>query len=350
MKLKTKMAIAFITVMVLPDVSAMAALHFFGSDAGGREEFYLLIVFLTTALLIFWIYRAVSAPLSKLQEATKKIKEGNLDFEIHSDSEDEIGMLCRDFEEMRLRLKANAEEKLEFDKENKELISNISHDLRTPITAIKGYVEGLMDGVADTPEKMDRYIKTIYNKANEMDLLINELTLYSKIDTNRIPYNFTTISAVKYFKDCAEDLELELEDKGVEFTYRNYMEDDCLVIVDPEQLHRVIANIVNNSLKYMDKPKAKITMNLRDAGDFIQVELGDNGKGIKPKDLPYIFDRFYRTDASRSSSKGGSGIGLSIVKKIVEEHGGKIWATSENLVGTTMFFVIRKYQEVPING
>ena len=90
-------------------------------------------------------------------------------------------------------------------------------------------------------------------------------------------------------------------------------------------------------------------MDLKDVGDFVQIELGDNGKGIAAKDLPNIFDRFYRTDASRNSSKGGSGIGLSIVKKIVEEHGGKIWATSEEGVGTTMYFVIRKYQEVPMN-
>ena len=260
-----------------------------------------------------------------------------------------IGQLCQDFEEMRLRLKANAEEKVAFDRENKELISNISHDLKTPITAIKGYVEGIMDGVADTPERMDRYIKTIYNKANEMDLLINELTLYSKIDTNRIPYNFTTISAKGYFGDCGEDLHMELESKGIEFTYCNTMEEDCKVIVDPEQLRRVINNIVSNSLKYMDKPNGKVTMEVKDVGDFIQVELGDNGKGIAAKDLPYIFDRFYRTDASRNSSKGGSGIGLSIVKKIVEEHGGNIWATSEEGAGTTMYFVIRKYQEVPLN-
>ena len=210
-------------------------------------------------------------------------------------------------------------------------------------------VEGIMDGVADTPERMDRYIKTIYNKANEMDLLINELTLYSKIDTNRIPYNFTTISAKQYFGDCAEDLFMELEAKGVQFRYRNYLETDSKVIVDPEQLRRVISNIVGNSVKYMDKSDPSITMDLKDVGDFVQIELGDNGKGIAAKDLPNIFDRFYRTDASRNSSKGGSGIGLSIVKKIVEEHGGKIWATSEEGVGTTMYFVIRKYQEVPMN-
>ena len=104
-----------------------------------------------------------------------------------------------------------------------------------------------------------------------------------------------------------------------------------------------------NSVKYMDKKKGIINIRILDVGDFIQVELGDNGKGIAAKELPYVFDRFYRTDASRNSSKGGSGIGLSIVKKIVEEHGGNIWATSEEGAGTTMYFVIRKYQEVPID-
>ena len=236
---------------------------------------------------------------------------------------------------------------MKFDKESKELISNISHDLKTPVTAIKGYAEGIMDGVADTPEKMDKYIRTIYNKANEMDRLINELTLYSKIDTNRIPYNFNTIPVNAYFDDCADELSLELESRGVEFGYFNYVDTEVKIIADAEQLKRVINNIVNNSMKYMDKEKAKINLRVKDVGDFVQVELEDNGKGIATKDLTNIFERFYRTDASRNSSKGGSGIGLSIVKKIIEEHGGKIWATSREGTGTTMYFVLRKYQEVP---
>ena len=99
----------------------------------------------------------------------------------------------------------------------------------------------------------------------------------------------------------------------------------------------------------MDKSQKKINLRVKDVGDFIQVEIEDNGKGIGAKELQYIFDRFYRTDASRNSGTGGSGIGLSIVKKIVEEHGGKIWATSKEGTGTIMYFVIRKYQEVPVH-
>ena len=233
----------------------------------------------------------------------------------------EINDLCQDFEEMRQRLKASTEEKVKFDKENKELISNIAHDLKTPITAVKGYAEGLMDGVANTPEKRERYIKTIYNKANEMDRLINELTVYSKIDTNRIPYTFSKVPVTEYFNDCAEELAMELESKGVELNYLNYVADDVKVIADVEQITRVINNIVSNSLKYMNKAKGVINLRVRDVGDFIQVEIEDNGKGIAQKDLVNIFERFYRTDASRNSSKGGSGIGLSIVKKIMEDHG-----------------------------
>ena len=308
-----------------------------------------VILALTAAVLIIWIYRGVAIPLGRMKIATQNIKDGNLDFEMEVEADDEIGQLCRDFEEMRLRLRETSSEKVEYDKKSKELISNISHDLKTPITAIKGYVEGIMDGVADTPEKMERYIKTIYNKANEMDTLINELTLYSKIDANRIPYNFSTIFVNDYFDDCASDLKVELDSRNIEFQYTNYVDSHVKIIADAEQIKRVINNIVSNSAKYMDKPRKRINLSVKDVGDFIQVEIEDNGKGIGAKELPNIFERFYRTDTSRNSSTGGSGIGLSIVKKIVEEHGGKIWATSREGTGTILYFVIRKYQEVPVN-
>ncbi|MCD8157055.1 MAG: HAMP domain-containing histidine kinase, partial [Clostridiales bacterium] len=194
---------------------------------------------------------------------------------------------------------------------------------------------------------MERYLRTIYNKANEMDRLINELTLYSKIDTNRIPYNFNKINVSAYFADCIDEIGLDLETKGIGLSYLNYADPHTVIIADPEQLMRVINNIVNNAIKYMDTRKGQISIRIKDVGDLIQVEIEDNGKGIDARDLPYIFDRFYRTDVSRNSATGGSGIGLSIVKKIIEDHGGKIWATSKLNAGTIMYFVLRKYQEVP---
>ena len=146
MKLRTKLIVAFMSVMILPMIFLNVVMHTFASrEVGELQQLYMIVVFITTTLLIYWIYRSVSVPLAKLQKAARNIKEGNLDFEIRQESDDEIGQLCQDFEEMRLRLKANAEEKVAFDRENKELISNISHDLKTPITAIKGYVEGIME-------------------------------------------------------------------------------------------------------------------------------------------------------------------------------------------------------------
>ena len=305
----------------------------------------IVILVVTAALLMLWIYAGISVPLNKLRNATHKIAEGNLNFTMEITGEDEISDLCRDFEEMRKRLLESTEQKLEYDQESKELISNISHDLKTPLTAIKGYVEGIMDGVADTPEKMDRYIRTIYNKTNDMDRLINELTFYSKIDANRIPYTFNKINVKNYFEDCVEEMGIELESKGFAFSYKNEVGDDVEVIADAEQIKRVINNIVSNSVKYMDKSDPRIDIRVKDVGDFVQIEIEDNGRGIGTKELPNIFERFYRADASRHSA-GGSGIGLSIVKKIIEDHGGKIWASSTLGKGTVMYFVLRKYQEV----
>ncbi len=303
-----------------------------------------ILLCFTALIMTVWIYTGINTPLKKLSEATHRIKEGDFDFKVIAEGDDEISSLCRDFDEMRQRLKDLDEEKKTFDRQSKELISNISHDLKTPITAVKGYVEGIMDGVADTPEKMDRYIRTIYIKANDMDRLINELTFYSKIDTNKIPYNFNRINVAEYFDDCAEEVGLEMRERDIEFSYINTVEPDTLVIADAEQIKRVVNNIIGNSVKYMDKQKKSVQLRVFDVGDFIQVEIEDNGKGIPMKEIQYIFDRFYRTDQSRNSAQGGSGIGLSIVKKIIEDHGGKIWATSRAGEGTTMHIVIRKYQ------
>ena len=305
-----------------------------------------LILIFTGLMLTRWIHKGVFHPVTELNTAMREIKEGNFEYALETGIKGEIGDLYHNYEDMRLRLKESTEENRENEKQNRELISNISHDLKTPITAIKGYVEGIMDGVADTPEKMDKYIKTIYNKANDMDRLINELTYYSGIDNNRIPYNFHRINVADYFGDCVEEVGMDLEQRGIELNYSNLADPCTVVIADPEQMKKVINNIISNSVKYMDKSQGVIDIRILDEADSIRIEIEDNGKGIAQKDLGRIFERFYRTDASRNSAQGGSGIGLSIVKKIIEDHGGYIWATGREGEGTCIHFVLRKYIEL----
>ncbi len=302
----------------------------------------LVIVAFSMAL---WVYSGIIQPLEKLQRAMHEIREGNLDDALDAeDVNSEVRQLMEDFEEMRIRLKENQEEKLQADRDSKELLSNITHDLKTPITSIKGYVEGILDGVARSPEQMDRYIRTIYNKANDMDRLIDELTFYTKIDADRIPYHFEKISAREFFGDCADEVGTEMEASGFRFSYTDNVPDDVVVIADVEQMKRVINNIIGNSVKYSDKSQGEIRLKLRDDGDFVRVEISDNGRGIAREELPNIFNRFYRADSARNP-KGGSGIGLSIVKKIIEDHRGRVWARSESGKGTTIIFSLRKYAE-----
>lgn len=302
----------------------------------------ILVLVVTGILLILWLRRSMFRPMNQLKDAMKKIAEGDLDTELVTKEKGEIKDLFDNFEIMRKQLKSTAEEKALVEKTNRELISNISHDLKTPITSIKGYVEGIMDGVADTPEKMNKYIRTIYNKANDMDLLINELTVYSQLDAKSIPYRFHQISVTDYFGDCIEEVGLDLEQKGIHFEYTNEVENSVKIWADPEQLKRVINNIINNSVKYRRKEDASISIHVADLKNQVRIDMEDNGKGIPKEDLEKIFERFYRTDASRNSAQGGSGIGLSISKKIVEEHGGEIWATGEEGKGLAIHFTLRK--------
>lgn len=304
---------------------------------------FLIMLVLTTALSAL-VYTQFIRPLVRLKEAAEEIGTGNLNspVDVSSSRKDEIGELCRSFNDMRVRLNESVELKMQYEEENRELISNISHDLKTPITTIKGYVEGLMDGVADTPEKQDRYLKMIYNKANELDALINELSLYTNITNNAIPYEFHRVSVKDYFNDCMEEVRADLLSHNMTLTYNNYCAEDVKVVVDPDQLKRVINNVVTNAIKYTDKEEGHIDISIEESEKMIKVSINDDGRGIDKESLPHIFDRTYRADNARRS-RGGSGLGLAICKKIVEEHGGKIWATSTKGEGTTIYFTLKKY-------
>lgn len=369
MKLTTKMIILFFAIIFVPMIAGMIILLGFGYHENinilhelSKEDimigkmvsrrflksFAMIMMFtlvITSITITAWMRRDIYNPIKQISIAMQNIADGNFDYRLPEIGENEIGQLFGNYEQMRLRLKENKEEKAENEKKQKELVSNISHDLKTPITSIKGYVEGIMDGVANTPEKMDKYIKTIYNKANDMDKLINELTTYSGIGSNTIPYHFHILNIFDYFSDCIEEIGLDLESKNIHLNYTNLAPPDTCVVADPEQIKKVINNIISNSVKYMGHDNGTINIRILDENESIKIEIEDNGKGIASKDIGNIFERFYRTDASRNSLQGGSGIGLSIVKKIIEDHGGYVWATSKEGEGTCIHFVLRKYMK-----
>ncbi|OXM83726.1 sensor histidine kinase [Paenibacillus rigui] len=318
----------------------------------------LLSLMATNLLLYIWASRAIVKPLQSLRQSAELIKAGELDSAalplLRSDAAmgetrpDEIGQLAQSFEEMRRKLKQSVELQLQYEENRKELVSNISHDLKTPMTSIIGYVEGIQDGVAATPDKMDTYLKTIHSKAKQMDRLIDELFLFSKLDLNKVPFVFEPLDIGVFLQQTAEELRFDLEQKGIRLDKPEAGKPPVLVFADRDQLKRLIGNMVDNSLKHMDKrePRIAIGWGMKGPnGDEVVVCMEDNGAGIAAEALPYVFDRFYRADASRSGQSGGSGLGLAIAKQIIERHGGRIWAESEPGKGTRMFFTLRKNDE-----
>ena len=320
---------------MVPRLKSAATIVIFGS---------IMTIIFTAGILVAWLYQGILLPLNALKKATKQLQEGNLDFSLEENiSDDEIGQLCADFEEMRIHLKKEIEVRIQYEQDLKELISNISHDIKTPLTAIKGYAEGLLDGVADTPERREKYLKTIFAKASDMTTLVDELSFYTKIDTNNIPYHFEKVLINEYFRDCVEDNQRELELVNVTLDLVTETEDTTLVTGDREQLHRVMNNLIGNAVKYRgDKEEGHIVIRLTENETMVFVAVEDNGQGIPENALPYIFERFYRADASRNSGKGGSGLGLAIAKKIIEEHGGNITAESAQGKGTKIIFSLKK--------
>ena len=361
LSLKKRLIVTFLLLLILPFVM-FAALTFITTQAFGDTYFghmpegmvqvsimqavttLVLIITVTDFILIIWLYRSIIRPLNLLTVATNKIKDGNLDFTLptEGDSTDELEQLCEDFEEMRIQLKKQIDTRLQYEKDTIELISNISHDLKTPLTAIKGYTEGILDGVADTPEKQKKYLRTIYTKAADMAVLVDELSFFSKIDTNIVPYNFQIINADDFFNDCVEEMSLDTEVKNVTLDYISKLPPGQRIIADLEQLRRVMNNLIGNSVKYMDKENGSIVILAEDNGDSVKISVQDNGSGIDEKDIPFIFDRFYRADSSRNSKKGGTGLGLAITKKIIEDHNGTISAKSFPGKGTSISFTLLK--------
>ena len=279
-------------------------------------------------------------PLKKLENCAQQISIGNLNFHLQSRSNNEIGRVMNSYEKMRYELKKSINNQLEMEENRKQLISNITHDLKTPITSIKGYVQGIRDGVANDPEKLSKYLDVIYTKSCDMDAMIDDLFLFSKLDLRKETFNMDYVNIEEFYMNCIEELHMELDGKGVELVSECMTTEGLKVFMDSQKVKRVILNIVCNSLKFMDKQHKLISIVFAPQDDCLTVKIKDNGIGLEQNELEKIFDRFYRTDPSRNRNTGGSGLGLSIAKQIIEQHNGTIVADSKKGEWTEITFSI----------
>lgn len=227
-----------------------------------------------------------------------------------------------------------------IDKSMRETVGNIAHDLKAPVTAIKGYSQGILDKVADTPDKIYKYISTIHGKADDMSRIIDELSLFTKGYKDKIQYDFQKVNMNQYMSDCIDALCLDLETRHVELVYQYFAKKDIYVNLDRDKFKRIIYNVIDNALKYNDAEHGVLHVCIESKDEEMLVHIADNGNGIPKEELPMIFERFYRTDSSRHSSTGGSGLGLTIAKQIIEGHNGRIWAESEIGKGTKISFTL----------
>ncbi|MCH4889441.1 HAMP domain-containing histidine kinase [Acidaminobacter sp. JC074] len=293
------------------------------------------------------IYRNMVDPLEKLKVATNNIRAGNLDEpvvpEMHYNRE--LKDTFRDFEKMRQQLKENKMMAQQYEENRKDLISNISHDLKTPIASIIGYVEGIYDGIADTPAKRERYMQIIYKKSLDMNRLVNDLILFSKLDVNKVAFKFDKMNFQIYMETLFEEYGIELQENQIELVSRYQATENMMLGIDAKQLRRVFNNIIGNAMKHLNKENKAIEIVVYEERDEVVIRISDNGVGIPKDKVDFIFDRFYKGDPSRNTEVGSSGLGLSISKQIVLAHGGRIWATSEVGEGTIVYFTISKKEE-----
>lgn len=301
------------------------------------------IILLTNRFLTRVIFKSIITPLDTLVYGVHQIRDGNLSYRIAYAGKDEFAGICSDFNEMAQYLLdfVNARQKDEVNR--KELIAGISHDLRTPLTSIKAYVEGIEKGVASTPQIQKRYLDTIKNKTNDLEHIIDQLFLFSKLDLGDFPFYLEQVNIGKELANLITAVAEEYERKGlcINFTPNSQT---IMVQVDAVQLRNAVTNILENSVKYKDKEQGKIMISCQADDHDVTVTLADNGPGVPEKALARLFDVFYRSDPSRSNPSKGSGLGLSITAKILERLGGTIRAENGRESGLTIVMMLPRYR------
>lgn len=314
-------------------------LSLWGMDRGMFEMFIIVfaiagIIVIAGLLLCCQLFtrsmiRRIMKPVDELNQAALRINNGNLNESIQYDVDDEFGEVCHTFNEMQLHLKEGIEKTEKYEKARTEMISGISHDLRTPLTSVKGFIKGMMDGIANTPEKKQQYLQISYQKACDMEVLLQKLFFFSKLETGNMPFFVQKVEFTQWIHKYVDEKELESTDKGYELVI-DASEKKHWVSIDVDQMKRVLDNLIENSMKYAQTDVLKIIIHVSDENGQAVIRVQDNGAGLSEEKLAFVFDQFYRGDESRNSKNDGSGLGLYVCKYIVEQQKGSIKAYNED--------------------
>lgn len=307
------------------------------SNATGIVVFVILLVLLF--VLLFYLHhlcqKDIFAPLDQVHQVTNAIRKGDLSQSVTYDYDGEVGSLCHDFEALRSELIQSLQSGERMKKKERQLLAYLSHDLRTPISNISGYAEAINQNLL-TKDQTIEYAKIIMNKTEMLNLLIDEILEHSKAKMNEFEIQKQELYSKEFFTPLMEELEKDVVSKGL--AWDNSEIPNVLLCIDPKRITEVFNNIVGNSLKF--HCKSSISVEFAETSDSLQVIIKDDGMGISPEDLPFVFQEFYRGEKARTLNVPGSGLGLSIVKYIIEEHGGIVDVDSVKNKGTEIMFTI----------
>jgi signal transduction histidine kinase len=290
----------------------------------------ILIVFLVNRALTLFVTKKITAPIDILVSGVHELRDGNLDCRINYDGNDEFRAVCDDFNDMARRLSDMVAARQKDEESRKELIAGISHDLRTPLTSIKAYVEGIEKGVASAPHLQSKYLETIKRKTEDLEHIINQLFLFSKLDIGEFPLKMERVDVKQMVVGFVQEAAREYENKGLALSFGYNPGEESADFsalsaeIDVVQFRNVLHNILTNSVKYKDKDCASSVIAVAEQEGSVVITVTDDGAGVPESSLDKLFDVFYRDDISRSDPSSGSGLGLAIARKIIEGFGGKI--------------------------
>lgn len=287
--------------------------------------------------------KSIGGSITDLGRITKRLKRGELDEPLLYSKNDEFKELAIEIEQLRISLKTSLLKQKSLEEEKRKIIGNLSHDIRTPLTAIRGYTQALDDQVAQTEDEKDEYLMIIQQKVGVIESLLSDLKALSDIDHEIASYDMVEVSMEEFIRDCIEEVTHETALKLSQIDY-NLDFEHCIVQVDVIQISRVFMNIIHNAVKYNDVEPLKILINGLVTEDSCIISIEDNGIGVPHSELSKIFNRFYRVDKSRNSNIGGSGIGLSICRDIIEVHNGKIYAKTSWAGGLSIVIELPRYK------